>query len=56
MQPSTLPVAELKSALAGLGKVINTKASLPVTNRQIKEVTPAAWAKAHQPAAQRKAA
>jgi DNA polymerase III sliding clamp (beta) subunit (PCNA family) len=29
MQPIALPIAELKSALTGLGKVINQKATLP---------------------------
>ena len=43
MQPITLPVAELKSALAGLGKVINAKATLPVLHHLKVERTADGW-------------
>ena len=43
MKPITLPVAELKSALAGLGKVINPKATLPILHHVKVERTSDGW-------------
>ncbi len=43
MHPITLPVAELKSALAGLGKVINSRATLPVLHHLKVERTNDGW-------------
>ena len=43
MKPITLPVAELKSALAGIGKVINPKATLPILHHVKVERTSDGW-------------
>jgi DNA polymerase III sliding clamp (beta) subunit (PCNA family) len=43
MTPIILPVAELKSGLAGLGKVINPKSTLPVLQSLRIERTPDGW-------------
>jgi len=43
MNPITLPVAELKSALTGLGKVISQKATLPVLHHIKVERTADGW-------------
>jgi DNA polymerase III sliding clamp (beta) subunit (PCNA family) len=43
MNPITLPLAELKPALTGLGKVINRSATLPVLQSLRLERTPDGW-------------
>ena len=43
MKPIPLPIAELKPALAGLGKVINTRATLPVLQHVKIERTAEGW-------------
>ena len=43
MNPITLPIAELKPALAGLGKLINPKATLPVLHHVKVERTSDGW-------------
>lgn len=43
MNPIALPIAELKSALSGIGKVLNTKASLPVLHHVKVERTSDGW-------------
>ena len=43
MQPITLPIAELKPALAGIGKVINPRATLPVLHHIKVERTSDGW-------------
>ena len=43
MNPITLPIAELKPALAGLGKVINPRATLPVLHHIKVERTADGW-------------
>ena len=43
MTPIILPVAELKSGLAGLGKVISSKGTLPVLQSLRIERTPDGW-------------
>lgn len=43
MKPITLPIAELKPALAGLSKVINTRATLPVLHHVKVERTSDGW-------------
>jgi hypothetical protein len=43
MNPITLPIAELKPALAGLGKVINPRATLPVLHHVKVERTAEGW-------------
>ncbi|MDZ4405939.1 DNA polymerase III subunit beta [Prosthecobacter sp.] len=43
MKPIPLPIAELKAALAGLSKVINPKASLPVLHHLKVERTADGW-------------
>ncbi|MBB5030525.1 DNA polymerase III subunit beta [Prosthecobacter vanneervenii] len=43
MKPITLPIAELKPALAGLGKIINAKATLPVLGTIKVERTADGW-------------
>jgi len=43
MKPITLPIAELKPALAGLGKVINARATLPVLQYIKVERTADGW-------------
>jgi DNA polymerase III sliding clamp (beta) subunit (PCNA family) len=43
MNPITLPIAELKPALAGLSKVLNPKASLPVLHHVKIERTSDGW-------------
>ncbi len=43
MHPITLPIAELKSALSGLGKVINTRATLPLLHHLKVERTNDGW-------------
>jgi DNA polymerase III sliding clamp (beta) subunit (PCNA family) len=43
MKPITLPIAELKPALAGLGKVINPRSSLPVLHHVKIERTSDGW-------------
>ncbi len=43
MQPIALPIAELKSALSGIGKVINTRATLPVLHHVKVERTSDGW-------------
>lgn len=43
MQPISLPIAELKSALSGLGKVIHSKAALPVLHCVKVERTSDGW-------------
>ncbi len=43
MKPISLPIAELKPALAGLGKVINARATLPVLQHVKVERTADGW-------------
>ncbi len=43
MNPITLPLAELKSGLTGLGKIINPKSSLPILQSLRIERTPDGW-------------
>ena len=43
MHPITLPIAELKPALAGLGKVINSRSTLPVLHHLKIERTNDGW-------------
>ena len=43
MKPIPLPIAELKPALAGLGKVINARATLPVLQHVKIERTADGW-------------
>ena len=43
MHPVTLPITELKSALAGLGKVINSRATLPILHSVKVERTNDGW-------------
>ena len=43
MNPIALPIAELKAALTGIGKVLNTKAALPVLNHVKVERTSDGW-------------
>jgi len=43
MKPIALPIAELKSALSGIGKVLNTKATLPVLHHIKVERTSDGW-------------
>ena len=43
MNPIALPIAELKSALSGIAKVLNTKATLPVLNHVKVERTSDGW-------------
>ncbi len=43
MNPIALPIAELKSALSGIGKVLNTKATLPVLHHIKVERTADGW-------------
>jgi DNA polymerase III sliding clamp (beta) subunit (PCNA family) len=43
MQPIALPIAELKSALSGIGKVLNTKATLPALHHVKVERTSDGW-------------
>ena len=43
MNPITLPIAELKPALAGLSKVISPKANLPVLHHVKIERTSDGW-------------
>ena len=43
MNPITLPIAELKPALAGLGKVINPRSTLPVLHHVKVERTAEGW-------------
>jgi hypothetical protein len=43
MKPITLPIAELKPALAGLGKVINPRSTLPVLHHVKIERTSDGW-------------
>ncbi|OAI56745.1 hypothetical protein AYO49_00520 [Verrucomicrobiaceae bacterium SCGC AG-212-N21] len=43
MQPITLPIAELRSGLTGVGKVINPKSTLPVLQCLRIERTPDGW-------------
>ena len=43
MNPITLPIAELKPALAGLGKLINPRATLPVLHHVKVERTADGW-------------
>ena len=43
MHPITLPITELKSALAGLGKVINSRATLPILHSVKVERTNDGW-------------
>ena len=43
MNPITLPIAELKPALAGIGKVINPRATLPVLHHVKVERTADGW-------------
>jgi len=43
MNPIALPIAELKSALSGIGKVLNTKATLPVLHHVKVERTSDGW-------------
>ena len=43
MHPITLPLAELKPALAGLGKVINHRSTLPVLHHLKIERTNEGW-------------
>src|SRR5476651_2165070 len=43
MKPITLPIAELKPALAGLSKVVNSRATLPVLHHVKIERTADGW-------------
>ncbi len=43
MKPITLPIAELKSALAGIGKVVNARASLAILTNVKVERTSDGW-------------
>ena len=43
MNPIALPIAELKSALSGIGKVLNSKATLPVLHHVKVERTSDGW-------------
>ncbi|MCX6848254.1 MAG: DNA polymerase III subunit beta, partial [Verrucomicrobia bacterium] len=43
MKPITLPIAELKPALIGLGKIINTRATLAVLGTIKVERTADGW-------------
>jgi len=43
MNPITLPIAELKPALAGLGKVISPRATLPILHHVKVERTADGW-------------
>lgn len=43
MNPIALPIAELKSALSGIGKVLNSKATLPVLHHVKVERTADGW-------------
>ncbi|WP_397380641.1 DNA polymerase III subunit beta [Prosthecobacter sp.] len=43
MNPIALPIAELKAALTGIGKVLNTKATLPVLHHVKVERTSDGW-------------
>ncbi|MGV3660982.1 MAG: DNA polymerase III subunit beta, partial [Prosthecobacter sp.] len=43
MQPISIPIGELKSALTGIGKVINAKAALPVLHHVKVERTSDGW-------------